>query len=97
MTKRTTSVLLALLLGGLLLTTAAATSSSQGYDLSWWTVDGGGGVLGSEGGYSLRGTIGQSDAGLLAGSNYTLSGGFWGGGKLTAVYKIYLPLVQRDF
>jgi hypothetical protein len=97
MTKRTTPVLLFCLVAGLLLTTAALTSASQGYDLSWWTVDGGGGSLGSEGGYSLSGTAGQPDAGLLAGSEYALGGGFWGGGTLAAVYKIYLPLVSRSF
>ena len=97
MTKRTIPVLLVFLVSGLLFTSTALTSSSQGYDLSWWTVDGGGGSLGSEDGYSLNGSLGQPDTGALAGNDYTLSGGFWGGGKLTAVYKIYLPLVQRDF
>jgi hypothetical protein len=97
MTIRTTSVLLALLVGGLLLTTTVLTASSQGYDLSWWTVDGGSAILRIEGGYALSGTIGQPDAGTLAGSDYSLRGGFWAGGELTAVYRIYLPLVQRDF
>jgi hypothetical protein len=97
MTKRTTSVLLALLVGGLLLTTTALTASSPGYDLSWWTVDGGGGSLSIEGSYSLSGSIGQPDAEVLAGSDYILSGGFWAGGELAAVYKVYLPMVLRDF
>jgi hypothetical protein len=97
MTKRTTSVLLVILLCGLLLTTTALTSSSEGYDLSWWTVDSGGGILNIEGGYSLSSTIGQPDAGVLTGGAYTLGGGFWTGGKLAAVYKTYLPLVLRDF
>jgi hypothetical protein len=65
--------------------------------LPWWTVDGGGGTLGIEGGYTLSGSIGQPDAGALASNDHMLSGGFWGGGKLAAVFKIYLPLVQRDF
>jgi hypothetical protein len=97
MNGRTTSVLLVLFLCGLLITSTAHTSGSQGYDLSWWTVDGGGGASTIAGGYSLSGSIGQPDVGLLAGSDYSLAGGFWGGGKLTIVYKIYLPLVQRDF
>ncbi len=50
---------------------------SQTYDLSWNKIAGGGGT--STGGvYSLSGTIGQPDAGHLAGGNYTLDGGFWG-------------------
>jgi hypothetical protein len=97
MTKLTTSVLLVLLVGGLLFTTTALTASSQGYDLSWWTVDGGGATLSIEGGYSASGTTGQSDAGELASNDYSLRGGFWAGGKLAAAYKVYLPMVLRDF
>ena len=47
------------------------------YSLDWSTIDGGGGT--STGGvYSVSGTIGQPDAGLLSGGNFTLQGGFWG-------------------
>ena len=48
------------------------------YDLSWRTVDGGGGES-SGGSYTLAGSIGQPDAGTLSGGGYTLVGGFWGG------------------
>jgi hypothetical protein len=65
----------------------------SGYDLSWWTVDGGGWMFSSGGGYDLGGTAGQPDAGWLSGGSYTLGGGFWGGGALAAVlYRVYLPL-----
>ena len=64
-----------------------------GYDLTWSTIDGGGG-LSSGGGYDLQGTVGQPDAGLLEGGGYALLGGFWGGG--VAQYRIYLPLVLRN-
>ncbi|MEN8163743.1 MAG: hypothetical protein ABFS37_06420 [Acidobacteriota bacterium] len=48
----------------------------QGYSISWWTVDGGGGT--SVGGaLSLGATLAQPDAGSLAGSDLTLDGGFW--------------------
>ena len=44
--------------------------------VSWWTVDGGGAT--STGNiYSITGTIGQPDAGVLSGGNFTLEGGFW--------------------
>jgi hypothetical protein len=66
--------------------------ASGGYDLSWWTADGGGGASASSG-YSLSGTIGQPDAGDLAGGSYQLSGGFWSWFK--EVFGIYLPLVMR--
>jgi hypothetical protein len=66
-----------------------------GYDLTWSTVGGGGGVS-SGGAYSLGGTIGQSDAGAMTGGVYTLVGGFWGGGVSGATSRyVYLPLVLR--
>ena len=68
----------------------------SGFSLSWWTVDGGGGTWSTGDGYQLGGTVGQPDAGLLAGGSYTLGGGFWRGGETAvAPYKIYLPLVLR--
>lgn len=50
---------------------------AQSYSVDWYKVAGGGGT--STGGvYSLSGTIGQPDAGVLSGGNYSLVGGFWG-------------------
>jgi hypothetical protein len=75
--------------------TAAATAPDADYDLSWWTVDGGGDTALSTGaGYTLGGTIGQPDAGVLMGDDYTLAGGFWGGAPVE--YRVYLPLVVRN-
>jgi hypothetical protein len=73
----------------------ALAQSGGGYDLTWSTVDGGGGTFSTGGGYSLGGTVGQPDAGLLLGGVYTLAGGFWPGGA--ARYRIYLPLVMRSY
>jgi len=68
------------------------------YDLSWWTVDGGGYTFLTGGGFSLGGTAGQADAGLLAGERYTLGGGFWRGGVVVdGVHRVYLPLVLRSY
>jgi len=51
--------------------------SGGNFDLTWSTIDGGGGV--STGGvYSVTGTIGQPDAGTSSGGSFTLVGGFWG-------------------
>jgi hypothetical protein len=92
---------LSLALGVLLLLVSvvgahAQTGSSAGYDLTWWTVDGGGGTC-TTGSYSLTGTIGQSDTGAMNGGDYTLAGGFWGGDTApSAKYKLYLPLVLRQ-
>jgi hypothetical protein len=67
----------------------------SGYDLSWWTVDGGGHTSSSGPIYSLGGTIGQPDAGVMSGQGYVLDGGFWPGGAVT--YRVHLPLVVRNY
>ena len=68
------------------------------YDLSWWTADGGGVILGTGEGYRLSGTAGQPDAGVVEGGGYTLAGGFWTGGEVSAQsYRLYLPLVLRGY
>jgi hypothetical protein len=64
------------------------------YTLDWWTVDGGGTTHNAGGEYTLDGTVGQPDAGLLAGGNYTLGGGFWAGGA-AVMHNVYLPIVLR--
>jgi hypothetical protein len=87
------------LLGAVALGAVAPTlaRSGGGYDLSWWTADGGGQTFGSGGGYSLGGTAGQPDAGLMSGGGYSLAGGFWGGGMAAGPrYYLYLPLAMRN-
>ena len=67
---------------GLLVLSSAMLGYAQtggGYDLSWSTIDGGGGTFSTGGQYSLGGTVGQHDAGTQSGGNFTLQGGFWGG------------------
>jgi len=63
----------------LLLASMVLASSGDPYDLSWWTVDGGGYTISTGGNYTLSGTIGQPDGGMLSGDNYALAGGFWAG------------------
>ncbi len=65
----------AICFAGLVAPTAAQTGGS--YDLSWSTVDGGGGTFSTGGVYSLGGTIGQPDAGAMTGGAYSITGGFW--------------------
>jgi hypothetical protein len=89
-----------LALGGLLLVVGAALAQGGDYDLGWHTVDGGGAAdLSGPGGYSLDGTVGQADAGLLTGGGYTVGGGFWGGGGPASPPALepglYLPLIFR--
>jgi hypothetical protein len=78
-----------------LLTSVAMADSGADYDLSWWTVNGGGYTFSTGRNYALGGTVGQLDAGVLMGNGYTLVGGFWGGA--VAEYRFYLPLVLRQY
>jgi hypothetical protein len=77
-----------------LLVLAVPSAHAQGsYELSWWTVDGGGITGASGGGFTLGGTVGQPDAGgPLAGGLFSVSGGFWP----TATALILAP-VPGDF
>ena len=73
---------------------AGVVLAADGYDLSWWTVDGGGATFSTGGGYTLGGSVGQPDAGALSGGDYTLLGGFWLGAG--AQYRLYLPVLLRN-
>ena len=55
---------------------SAASAASGQYELSQYTIDGGGGMS-SGGTYVLTGTIGQPDAVYSEGGSYELLGGFW--------------------
>ncbi len=80
----------------LVLTASLGRAQEATYDLSWWSVDGGGATFGTGGGYTLGSTAGQPDAGVLANSGYTLNGGFWRSGVVQAAsYRVYLPIVLR--
>lgn len=46
------------------------------YTIDWFSVDGGGVMNATGGSYTLSGTSGQADAGVLGGGK--LAGGFWG-------------------
>jgi hypothetical protein len=54
------------------------TLGSPGFEMDWFTVDGGGTTFHTGGNFELAGTAGQADAGVHTGGNFTLSGGFWG-------------------
>ena len=75
----------------------APSVSAPTFDLSWWTVDGGGSTTqASSPSYTLVGTIGQADAGLMEGTGYGLVGGFWATVPAGYNHHIYLPLVVRN-
>ena len=58
---------------------SAGPALAQDYAIDRHTVDGGGVMFSIGGEYELSGTIGQPDAGEMAGGTYGLTGGFWFG------------------
>ena len=77
----------------LLITVSTGYAYKAGYSLPWWTVDTGGGTSKSAQ-YSMSGTIGQVDAGVLTGGDYILTGGFWvKSAHLESAF--YLPIISR--
>lgn len=79
----------------MLINLAALTASAQiyeMYDINWSTIDGGGGPA-SGGTFSLNGTIGQPDAGVMSGGVFTITGGFWGGVSAESFPRLSIRLV----
>ena len=64
----------------------------SGYEISWYTIDGGGAQDLSGGTYTLSGTVGQFDAGSQSGGSYALAGGYW---VELFGYRLSLPLILR--
>ncbi|MCH8146880.1 MAG: hypothetical protein IH987_02670 [Planctomycetes bacterium] len=60
----------------LTITYSAGAGDPPAFDIPWFTIDGGGGM--SQGGpFTVTGTIGQPDAGLMTGGGFAIAGGFW--------------------
>ena len=96
MSRKRHKIFLILCLIVLILFSGQAVFAANGYAITWWSVDGGGGM--STGGiYTVNGTIGQTDTVLLSGSGFSLQGGFWSypGIDLSSGTMLYLPSVVR--
>jgi hypothetical protein len=65
----------------LVLAIPALSRAAGQYQITWYTVDSGGGQS-SGGPYTLTGTIGQAEADWCSGGPYELLGGFWPGGPV---------------
>lgn len=80
----------------LVLFASVAMAALEAFGLSWWTVDGGGG-LSSGGDYALLGSLAQPDASLMQGGDFSLAGGFLGGASALPLpaNRLFLPLVVR--
>ena len=79
----------------LLIMAATAFASSGGdYEISFYTIDGGGSTSSGDV-YEVTGAIGQHDASkeAISGGDYSLFGGFWSGGFLD--HLIFIPLILK--
>jgi hypothetical protein len=94
MKKVKSLVLSAVLLTTLLLTSLALASGS--YSINWWVIAGGGGVA-EAGTYSLDFTIGQPVVGVAKDTGYELCSGFWCSELVAVEYRIYLPIVLKNY
>jgi len=91
--KQTT--ILCALVALLLLTDGVLAMSSANYRLDWFTpLTGGGGGPASSTNYAVNFTVGQTTSGSSASANYATGLGYWYG---ISEYRIYLPLVLRDY
>lgn len=85
------TVVVALLLAG-----RALAMSSTNYRLDWFVpLTGGGGGPASSTHYAANFTVGQSVIGTASDTSYSGCLGYWCGAA--AQYRIYLPLVLRNF
>jgi hypothetical protein len=66
-----------MLIPSILIVVTTSIGLAQTFDLSWYTVDGGGAMFTAGGNLELSGTIGQPDAGGMTGGTLSLTGGFW--------------------
>jgi hypothetical protein len=80
-----------LLIGGLVISAASAETSAPLYAVNWYTFDGGGGIS-NGGAYTVKGTIGQPDAGLFSGGVFDMIGGFW---AWLEPYLTFMPLIKK--
>ena len=77
-------VLRAILLIWFLAALPSSAQSGGDYELTWSTIDGGGGTS-SGGPYVLTGTMSQPEAGAMSGGEYEILAGFWPGPPLCTV------------
>ena len=56
---------------------ATAVAVADEFDITRWSIDGGGVMHSSGGQFEVSGTIGQPDAGTMSGGDFVLNGGFW--------------------
>ncbi len=91
MHKRRISTGVAVLLAALLLVSIASAQNSASFDLSWYTLAGGGDRVASTS-YAMNGTVGQAMAGPSDSTSHRLPSGYW---QNWLDYAVFLPLILK--
>jgi len=87
--------LLLVLVVGLGIVSIARAQTGSGFDLSWNVISNGGGTgVMSGSGFSLEGTLGQTDAGPIANDVFEVRAGYWDG-QAYITTPILLPIIIR--
>src|SRR5512136_1880194 len=73
---------------------AGMAQAQTNFTVDWFTIDGGGGTS-TGGSYTVSGTIGQPDAGVMSGGQYSVTGGYWA--MIAAVQTPGLPNLNIRF
>lgn len=95
-------VVTALVASLLLIATPALAQEGDGYELSWWSLTGGGGNSEDDAQeYSLTGVIGQVATESLADGDFTVTGGIFTNESAKAsssggAFDVFLPIILRD-
>jgi len=90
--RNVASLALAILCGLALLAHGALAQGTPAVE--WWVFAGGGGPA-SASGVALNDTLGQPIVGPAGNGSLSLEAGYWYGAA--AEYKVYLPLVLREY
>ncbi len=88
-------VVCALIACALVIVASLVFANEGGFALPWYRIAGGGGTSADGLRYTLSGTIGQPEAGvLMEGDSFQLSGGYWAGAAPgPPTNALYLPVV----
>jgi hypothetical protein len=62
---------------GVLTLVGAGAALADEFEISRWSIDGGGIMQSTGGDFELSSSIGQPDAGTMSGGDFDLTGGFW--------------------
>ena len=86
--------IIAVVVAMLVLTSAVLAQSGGTFNLTWNSINGGGGRVTSSS-YTMEGSIGQPYAGTLTSGSYSLTAGFQTQTEVATRHEVYLPAILK--